>query len=145
MLEYGDIRVVVNIEVGSFVFLFKQKTAYEMRISDWSSDVCSSDLATTSAPPLGRSRRALLHREDSRAAADLLLRSPARGAAAAAMEPAPRPLAPVEPVAGGLREHHPFRRHRPPSAPPALSPGRPAPARRPCGLSEQRPERQKWV
>src|SRR3546814_9157770 len=26
-------------------FLFKQKTAYEMRISDWSSDVCSSDLA----------------------------------------------------------------------------------------------------
>src|SRR3546814_5427390 len=29
----------------SFVF-FKQKTAYEMRISDWSSDVCSSDLAT---------------------------------------------------------------------------------------------------
>src|SRR3546814_13263180 len=28
-----------------FFFLFKQKTAYEMRISDWSSDVCSSDLA----------------------------------------------------------------------------------------------------
>src|SRR3546814_1512630 len=28
-----------------FVFFFKQKTAYEMRISDWSSDVCSSDLA----------------------------------------------------------------------------------------------------
>src|SRR3546814_3049973 len=28
---------------GSF-FFFKQKTAYEMRISDWSSDVCSSDL-----------------------------------------------------------------------------------------------------
>src|SRR3546814_18617236 len=27
-----------------FIFLFKQKTAYEMRISDWSSDVCSSDL-----------------------------------------------------------------------------------------------------
>src|SRR3546814_5542028 len=26
-------------------FCFKQKTAYEMRISDWSSDVCSSDLA----------------------------------------------------------------------------------------------------
>src|SRR3546814_4546585 len=26
------------------VFCFKQKTAYEMRISDWSSDVCSSDL-----------------------------------------------------------------------------------------------------
>src|SRR3546814_12682176 len=29
-----------------YVFFFKQKTAYEMRISDWSSDVCSSDLYT---------------------------------------------------------------------------------------------------
>src|SRR3546814_8326554 len=29
------------------VFFFKQKTAYEMRISDWSSDVCSSDLLRT--------------------------------------------------------------------------------------------------
>src|SRR3546814_10247401 len=27
-----------------FIFFFKQKTAYDMRISDWSSDVCSSDL-----------------------------------------------------------------------------------------------------
>src|SRR3546814_20573999 len=31
-----------------FVFFFKQKTAYEMRISDWSSDVCSSDLVLLS-------------------------------------------------------------------------------------------------
>src|SRR3546814_10684642 len=30
-------------------FFFKQKTAYEMRISDWSSDVCSSDLVKVSA------------------------------------------------------------------------------------------------
>src|SRR3546814_6781748 len=30
--------------LGCFFFFFKQKTAYEMRISDWSSDVCSSDL-----------------------------------------------------------------------------------------------------
>src|SRR3546814_4375777 len=29
-----------------YFFCFKQKTAYEMRISDWSSDVCSSDLLT---------------------------------------------------------------------------------------------------
>src|SRR3546814_5063146 len=29
------------------IFFFKQKTAYEMRISDWSSDVCSSDLLRT--------------------------------------------------------------------------------------------------
>src|SRR3546814_20955915 len=33
----------MSIDYCSF-FLFKQKTAYEMRISDWSSDVCSSDL-----------------------------------------------------------------------------------------------------
>src|SRR3546814_10722261 len=31
--------------VGGGFFFFKQKTAYEMRISDWSSDVCSSDLS----------------------------------------------------------------------------------------------------
>src|SRR3546814_10266254 len=32
------------MNVGSLLFFFKQKTAYEIRISDWSSDVCSSDL-----------------------------------------------------------------------------------------------------
>src|SRR3546814_1428627 len=32
-------------------FFFKQKTAYEMRISDWSSDVCSSDLAIARLTP----------------------------------------------------------------------------------------------
>src|SRR3546814_5222420 len=31
-------------------FFFKQKTAYELRISDWSSDVCSSDLAVFATP-----------------------------------------------------------------------------------------------
>src|SRR3546814_4262600 len=31
------------------IFFFKQKTAYEMRISDWSSDVCSSDLTARRA------------------------------------------------------------------------------------------------
>src|SRR3546814_3140592 len=35
----------VVLTVYWLVFFFKQKTAYEMRISDWSSDVCSSDLA----------------------------------------------------------------------------------------------------
>src|SRR3546814_12911851 len=45
-------------------FFFKQKTAYEMRISDWSSDVCSSDLPPGAEVPLvaavelGRRRRA---------------------------------------------------------------------------------------
>src|SRR3546814_8874973 len=45
----------------SVLFVFKQKTAYEMRISDWSSDVCSSDLvrcARSAQPPPGSSRRA---------------------------------------------------------------------------------------
>src|SRR3546814_5267835 len=34
-----------------YFFFFKQKTAYEMRISDWSSDVCSSDLEHLAAVP----------------------------------------------------------------------------------------------
>src|SRR3546814_15844773 len=49
------------VSIVWFFFFFKQKTAYEMRISDWSSDVCSSDLN----PPYaragalrGRTRRA---------------------------------------------------------------------------------------
>src|SRR3546814_19711873 len=44
-----------------YFFFFKQKTAYEMRISDWSSDVCSSDLRA----PLCRGRRSDL-RGDAR-------------------------------------------------------------------------------
>src|SRR3546814_10768051 len=44
---------------GAF-FFFKQKTAYEMRISDWSSDVCSSDLR---AWRLGRLRQELKARD----------------------------------------------------------------------------------
>src|SRR3546814_1464182 len=45
-MTFGVIRLCIV-----FVFFFKQKTAYEMRISDWSSDVCSSDL-TISSPGL---------------------------------------------------------------------------------------------
>src|SRR3546814_2500310 len=44
----------------SFFFFFKQKTAYELRISDWSSDVCSSDLHESGTD-----------RADRRAAGDL--------------------------------------------------------------------------
>src|SRR3546814_7045237 len=52
-------------------FLFKQKTAYEMRISDWSSDVCSSDLleVTPSGPAsaaLAVERLALAFDDDTR-------------------------------------------------------------------------------
>src|SRR3546814_10300025 len=41
-----------------FFLFFKQKTAYEMRISDWSSDVCSSDLAGARAHRNRRSQPA---------------------------------------------------------------------------------------
>src|SRR3546814_7025901 len=40
-----------------FFFFFKQKTAYEMRISDWSSDVCSSDLRPCACLCQRRERR----------------------------------------------------------------------------------------
>src|SRR3546814_10721327 len=39
-------------------FFFKQKTAYEMRISDWSSDVCSSDLGFAPCPCRAATTRA---------------------------------------------------------------------------------------
>src|SRR3546814_20867080 len=39
------------------IFFFKQKTAYEMRISDWSSDVCSSDLGQVADVGLADDRR----------------------------------------------------------------------------------------
>src|SRR3546814_3093542 len=39
-----------SVSVIVVFFFFKQKTAYEMRISDWSSDVCSSDLWTEVKP-----------------------------------------------------------------------------------------------
>src|SRR3546814_1475533 len=53
-------KVIVVVEF--FFFFFKQKTAYEMRISDWSSDVCSSDLLTKSLLLYVSGRRALLYR-----------------------------------------------------------------------------------
>src|SRR3546814_4466144 len=42
VIEVFEIMILACTYV--VVFFFKQKTAYEMRISDWSSDVCSSDL-----------------------------------------------------------------------------------------------------
>src|SRR3546814_16489176 len=43
-------RMYLVYIVYIFFFFFKQKTAYEMRISDWSSDVCSSDLLSLFHP-----------------------------------------------------------------------------------------------
>src|SRR3546814_9762666 len=40
----GLYSCIVNFLLFLYFFFFKQKTAYAMRISDWSSDVCSSDL-----------------------------------------------------------------------------------------------------
>src|SRR3546814_6052058 len=73
---YTKYVVLVNVVL---CFFFKQKTAYEMRISDWSSDVCSSDLvdpvgAAFPVDPSGQqgcalrllSDRALLLRADYR-------------------------------------------------------------------------------
>src|SRR3546814_20787837 len=56
----------VRVSMSLYVFFCKQKTAYEMRISDWSSDVCSSDLlsavsaATTLSRPLALARLRIL-------------------------------------------------------------------------------------
>src|SRR3546814_6356341 len=49
---------VYGVMKGDIVYYYKQKTAYEMRIRDWSSDVCSSDLATLASCALtGPERR----------------------------------------------------------------------------------------
>src|SRR3546814_16695363 len=69
-------------------FFFKQKTAYEMRISDWSSDVCSSDLQML----LGADRRI------------------------AVIAPVMRPRRPAFPQLAALQQQpeHRVRRHDPP-------------------------------
>src|SRR3546814_2662368 len=79
-----------------YFFFFKQKTAYEMRISDWSSDVCSSDLGDRRGPgrrhhphhQIGRRRPRLRERRRGAAGTAPLRRLPAglqpRGAAVAA-------------------------------------------------------------
>src|SRR3546814_6887960 len=52
-------------------FFFKQKTAYEMRISDWSSDVCSSDLLAAGGVDVVAARAS--HRRDHAGAVEQLL------------------------------------------------------------------------
>src|SRR3546814_14879118 len=92
-------------------FFFKQKTAYEMRISDWSSDVCSSDLAmgenkwkaSASWPPASVKMQRLYLRSDGRA--NSLWGNGRLDAAAPGKEPVDRfryhPLNPVPTVGGG--------------------------------------------
>src|SRR3546814_4584282 len=67
-MSYFCASVCILCDVGSaslscLFFCFKQKTAYEMRISDWSSDVCSSDLLGSGAqmPPIPQRHTAVPH------------------------------------------------------------------------------------
>src|SRR3546814_2584114 len=69
-----------------YFFFFKQKTAYEMRISDWSSDVCSSDLQTAKRD-LGTA---------AHAAVEAALRADLAG------EARPTPIAALEPYIAAL-------------------------------------------
>src|SRR3546814_10728153 len=50
VLLFVFVVCVYQCEAILFIFFFKQNTAYEMRISDWSSDVCSSDLDRIGKP-----------------------------------------------------------------------------------------------
>src|SRR3546814_2671137 len=81
--------------------MFKQKTAYEMRISDWSSDVCSSDLAaiggSKAGPPQSTTLRGGLYAPQSVAPAFAPSQHLALGAGDAGFDPAP---------GDGLRPRH---------------------------------------
>src|SRR3546814_12695821 len=86
--------VVLFIVLAYVYFFFKQKTAYEMRISDWSSDVCSSDLRGRAASRRcrkpgcrGRGRKSAPRERGARSAT-------ARRAGETAWSSGPRPPAP---------------------------------------------------
>src|SRR3546814_13998930 len=108
--------------IGVF-FFFKQKTAYEMRISDWSSDVCSSDLPDAAQPGSARvtdPARARGPRPDGAGAVEWIDRRAPHGDPGRRGEAHPTDLRQARPAA---------RRLRPPpgaccSAVPALRPSR---------------------
>src|SRR3546814_4811551 len=52
LYDFFVVFIFVLFFLSTLFFFFKQKTAYEMRISDWSSDVCSSDLCGRVHPPM---------------------------------------------------------------------------------------------
>src|SRR3546814_2141366 len=66
LYDYGLICFMSISILLVLFFFFKQKTAYEMRISDWSSDVCSSDLPTLTAciGDAGKEGRRIERRQD---------------------------------------------------------------------------------
>src|SRR3546814_10052771 len=97
-------------------FFFKQKTAYEMRISDWSSDVCSSDLSHRSVQAAdGAGRRQIarrgvgwIRRSQGRRCAHLC----AEWRREAAQRRWPAPVQGRGDRRGRLRAHHTPARHR---------------------------------
>src|SRR3546814_10302660 len=74
LFNYVGVVVFGKLALGCVFFFFKQKTAYEMRISDWSSDVCSSDLVHggllvalgVEQPPSGAEDRVVTRSEERR-------------------------------------------------------------------------------
>src|SRR3546814_17541828 len=131
--SYHDILFV-------FFFFFKQKTAYEMRISDWSSDVCSSDLLQLAVSAVADAHRlgALIAREpgklDLGAAPlagepihDLQLRRTSGGSAQHPLAPCSR-LVPVTRCQQGIARARGIADHAiavDPVAPPGQPPGHP--------------------
>src|SRR3546814_12557861 len=73
-------------------FFFKQKTAYEMRISDWSSDVCSSDLETIQAQSKREIMSVLVHLTQSEIRALVRRAAHAKGRYLATLMELPRSL-----------------------------------------------------
>src|SRR3546814_13254961 len=126
-----------------FFFFFKQKTAYEMRISDWSSDVCSSDLAICAAFSAfsGSPKSASSAPKASRWASPSASRrstAPKRRSASSRPKhvgrhpPAQADFRAENPIRAGRRRDHTGRPGLPPFtlAPPARTPTHPHPAQR---------------
>src|SRR3546814_8421764 len=87
--------MIVAMQVSHF-FFFKQKTAYGMRISDWSSDVCSSDLvvslSTITLVSLSAQRPATRRSDDDRVIAPIVASArPSRASRISRQEKGPRP------------------------------------------------------
>src|SRR3546814_13292218 len=99
-----------------FFFFFKQKTAYEMRISDWSSDVCSSDLLDS---------HVAFVRPRVEVPAGPPLAPP--GAPSIAAPPAPPPAEPPPILDAEPRVVAPAAAHPAPGLPQPLAAARPAP------------------
>src|SRR3546814_6764997 len=106
---YCVIDDVCSISFMLFFFFFKQKTAYEMRISDWSSDVCSSDLLWSPSIVARCHEAALIALRAGRFAM-----APVRIGILAGHKHAHRPDATcaIAPAGGQIAEHDDVARHR---------------------------------